>query len=260
MFHPFFKEGILGWPFNDLERALEAGLTDPARMPAFWGLFLQSKVLALAKNEVPESGTGSILAVFTAPEGHAAIIAFTSPQVAQATILEPTPMSEISLPTLLEYLGETSIVLNPSGPYGKEFLAAELRAGRQGVTRTGRDGIHVAPGTQVFFGALAEDPLELIEAVTSVCRADETIHSVFISGVCVPAAGDTAAHPLIGIDAHDFAAAKARISRAMGGWTSRENKPVDFINMREAGTFADHLKKDGKRIYKKRGWLGSLLG
>jgi|GEM_PF-4058665 len=264
MFVPFLNEGLQGWPFNELERALDAAAADSSKMPAFWEVLLRSSLAAVA--HMPNEGDeatgqgGSRVMIFNADDGKQAVMAFTSVEVARACILQPVAITETPATMLMDYLGEISLILNPSGPVAKECSPAEIRAARQGVTHIGKNQMHVAADTKVFFGALAEEPHELIEAVVSACRGDETVKAAYLSGVCMPAAGDTTAHPLIGIDADHFDASKAKVSRAMGGWTSREKKPVDFVDMRQPSEFASHLRKSGKRIYKRGGWLGGMFG
>jgi hypothetical protein len=264
MFSDVTREGLPGWPFNELERALDAAATDSSKMPAFWAVLLGSTLAAVAHmtaegDEAADQG-GSRVMIFTADDGKQAVMCFTSVDLARACITQPVAITETPATMLMDHLGEISLILNPSGPVAKEFSPAEIRAARQGVTHLGKNQMHVAADTQVYFGALADEPHELVEAVVSACRGDETVKAAYLSGVCMPAAGDTAAHPLIGIDADHFDSAKAKVSRAMGGWTAREKKPVDFVDMRQPSEFASHLRKAGKRIYKRTGWLGGMFG
>lgn len=187
------------------------------------------------------------------------LLAFSSELLAKASAAEPLLITETSAPTLVDHLGDTGVYLNPAGPWGKEFTPAEIRMGRQGVVPVGNQ-LHVSADTQVFFGALAVEPIELIEAITSACRIDTTIRAAYLSGVCTPAAGDTTAHPLIGLDADHFTASRDQISRQARPWSNRTNQPIDYVDMREKGIFQTHLRSAGKRIYKRGGWLGGLFG
>jgi hypothetical protein len=267
MFSDVTRDGLPGWPFNELERALDAAATDSSQMPTFWAVLLRSTLVAVAHmpaESEPVDQRGFPVIIFTADEGKQAIVTFTSMELARACITQPVAIVDVPSTTLMDRLGEVSLVLNPRGPVAKELLPAEIRAARQGVTYLEHNESHIkwniAADTKVFFGALAEEPHELIEAVVSACRGDETVKAAYLSGVCMPAAGDTTAHPLIGIDADHFDASKAKVSRAMGGWTAREKKPVDFVDMRQPSGFANHLRKSGKRIYKRGGWLGGMFG
>ncbi len=260
MFAPRMTGPPEGWPFNELEAALEAALTDASRMPGLWPVLLRSQVHALAHPpKEGEASAGTRLIIFTS-ERREAVMAFTSLELARLSIVEPTPIVQTGAAQLMDYLGEVSLILNPSGPYGKEFLPAEVRAARSGVTSLGGNAMHVAEGTPVTFGEMADEPLELIDSVTTACRFEPSIRAVYLCSVCVPAAGDTKPYPLIGIDAEDYAAAKALLSRAIGSWTTRARLPVAYVDMRTRDRFAAHLRGKGRRIYRRGGWLRGLLG
>jgi hypothetical protein len=187
-------------------------------------------------------------------------MAFSSHELARLSIIEPTPIVETSASHLADYLGEVSLILNPSGPVGKAFKPAEIRAARAGVTDLGRNAIHVANDTPVTFGDLAPEPLDLIDSITTACRLEPSIHAVYVCSVCVPAAGDTAPYPLIGIDAAEYQSARSLLSRAIGSWTTRSRLPVAYVDMRTRDRFSTHLRSKGKRIYRRAGWLRGLLG
>jgi hypothetical protein len=242
MFAPRMTRPPEGWPFNELEAALEAALTDASRMPGMWQFLLRSHVHAVAHPPAQgEAAGGTRLVIFTS-ERQEAVMAFTSQELARLSIVEPTPIVPTGAAQLMDYLGEVSLILNPSGPYGKAFLPAEVRAARSGVTNLGANAIHVADGTAVMFGEMAEEPLDLIDSVTTACRFEPSIRTVYLCSVCVPGAGDTAPYPLIGIDAEDYGAAKALLSRAIGSWTTRARLPVAYVDMRTRDRFASNLR------------------
>jgi hypothetical protein len=262
MFAPFFRQGPEGWPFNELEAALEAGLTDASKMTHLWSVLLRSDLHVVAQHSSPEDPApagGTRLAVFRSGRQEA-VMAFSSAELARLSMTEPAPVAQSAAAHLMDHLGEVTLILNPSGPYGKEFLPAEVRAARAGVTNLGGNAIHVADHTPVIFGELASEPLDLIDSVCTACRHEPSIRAVYLCGVCVPGAGDTAPYPLVGIDAEDYAASKALLSRAIGSWPLRHRLPVAYVDMRTPGRFSSHLRAKGKRIYRRGGWLRGLLG
>jgi hypothetical protein len=262
MFVPHFSQPPEGWPFNELESALQAVSADASRMPALWQVLLRSQIYAVAHNQTadePSAAGGSRLIVFTS-DREQAIMAFSSHELARLSILEPTPIVHTSASQLVDYLGEVSLILNPSGPFSRAFRPAEIRAALSGVTHLGGSSIHVANDTPVTFGELSPEPMDLIDSVTTACRLEPSIHAVYLCSVCVPGAGDTAPYPLIGIDAEDYQAARKLLSRAIGSWTTRSRLPVAYVDMRTRDRFSTHLRSKGKRIYRRAGWLRGLLG
>ncbi|HZW08251.1 MAG TPA: enhanced serine sensitivity protein SseB C-terminal domain-containing protein [Phycisphaerales bacterium] len=257
MLKPFHAQGLRGWPFNTLERLLQQaagsggqGATDGSAHAAFWNALLAGDLHILGS--VDDSGRAS-LPSYGFPGGDA-LVAFTSRELLQHSIAEE--LSYITMPARAFFQMTASgagarIALNPCGPYGKEFTPQEIRSGLGGVLMRSDHEIEVAGGTQVLLGQLAEEPTALIDAVTTICRDDPTINAALLCAVAIPSTGDPRPHPLIGLDAADYPAARNTVGAAAQRWSKTAGLPVDIVDMNDGGTLCAHLRSSGRVLHQR---------
>lgn len=271
MLRPFYTTAPNGWPFNELETSLEAATRDPDARASFWNTLLDSNlyVLAMAVGQTAptphttENRTfrpGEEIAFHTMPLASGnAVIAFTSLEMLQLSVDRDLPYLRLPFRSLVEMTQFAAIALNPCGPYGKEYTPSELRLAAGGLAVRNEHELVVTRSTKVLLGRLAHEPDELLSLILTACRADKSLRSAFISGICFPEAGETTAHPLIGIDAADYGGAREVVKNAVSDWAMRTGIPVDMVDMRVEGELQRHLLTSGRRFYQHRTWLQRLF-
>ncbi|HYD00856.1 MAG TPA: enhanced serine sensitivity protein SseB C-terminal domain-containing protein [Phycisphaerales bacterium] len=264
MLKPFHTSGLSGWPFNDLERLLQQaagnggqGVADGKAHTAFWNALLTGDLHILGS--VDDSGRAS-LPSYGFPGGDA-LVAFTSRELLQHSIAEELSCITTPARAFFEMTAGARIALNPCGPYGKEFTPEEIAGGLGGVVMTGANRFKAARDAQVLLGHLAAEPTELIDAITAICRTDQTISAVYLCAVAIPSTGEPRPHPLIGLDAENYAAARDAVGAAADRWSKGAALPVDIVDMHDGGTLSTHLRSSGRVLYRrKQGWLAGLRG
>jgi hypothetical protein len=266
MLKPFHSNGVEGWPFNDLERLLQQaagrggqGVADGSAHTAFWNALLAGELHILGSVE----GGRANLPSYGFPGGDA-LVAFTSRELLERSIAENVSFVTMPARTFFEMTAGARIALNPCGPYGKEFTPEEIGLSLTGVVMRGGGGggaqLEVTRDTQVLLGQLAVEPVELIEAVAAICRDDSSINAVSLCAVSMPAGGESRPHPLLGIDARNYAAARNAVGAAAERWAKTSGLPVDIVDMNIEGTLQSHLRSHGRVLYKRKaGWLAGLF-
>jgi hypothetical protein len=266
MLRPFYTEGPEGWPFNELERLLQGATSDPELYPVFWDLLLQSTLFLLDITgtaphdcDLPQAAPVCVHQV-TLDSGPPAVAAFTSRDILRHSITGNARAMAVPARSLMETTGYARIALNPCGPYGKEITPEEMRLGMVGVIMKSDHELHLNSGARVLLGRLRSEPLELIEALQRIGKANAFIRAVYLGGVLVPGAGDREPHPLVGLDSYRFEDALHAIEEVVQSWSKRSKTTVDVVDIADRGSMARYLRRDGRRIYKKPGWLATLCG
>jgi hypothetical protein len=193
--------------------------------------------------------------------GGDALVVFTSRELLERSIAEQVEFISMPAKAFFEMTAGARVALNPCGPYGKEFTPEEIGQALGGLVSAGGQQMQATRSTQVLLGQLSVEPVELIEAVAAVCGKDDSINAARLCAVSMPSTGDARPHPLIGLDAKDYTAARDTVGLAAERWSKGSGLPVDVVDLKTRGTLADHLRSNGQVIYKRKaGWLSGLLG
>ena len=263
MLKPFHTGGVAGWPFNNVERLLQEaaggggqGVSDPNAHVAFWNALLAGDLHILGS--VDDGGRAS-LPSYGFPNGDA-LVAFTSADLLQRSIAEEVGYITMPAKVFFEMTAGARIALNPCGPYGKEFTPEEIKLGLGGVVMGSDNQMQVARDTNVLLCQLADEPTGLIDAVVAACRNEPSINAAYLSGIVMSSTGEARPHPLIGLDARDYAAARNAIGPVAERWAQGAKLPVDVVDMNSADGLSTHLRSQGRVLYKRKaGWLAGML-
>jgi hypothetical protein len=179
---------------NEVERLLAAAAADPAERPAFAPALLDADVLALGSLDRDpvggraEAGTGSRLVSWEDDDGETTPF-FTSEPMLHAT-LAARPDTDPHFVTmrcrdLWEITRGARFVLNPHGPHGKVFLAAETDAYLSGQ-EPGFSTETLAAAREVLVGQPAHLPPNLPEVLTRFLVQRPVVEAAHLGWIAYP--------------------------------------------------------------------------
>lgn len=269
MLGPFLNTIPDGWPFNELERLLQAAAVDPAARAAFWKALLDSTVVVLGETDASGQGQHTLqpgqslkLRSVALPTGPA-LAAFTSQQILSRSITGRTSFVALPFRTLADATKNASIVLNPSGPYGSELTPDEIRMALGGVVLGSDHQLEVLRETKVVVCRMADEPVELIDSIVRACESEPLIQGALLACVCMPETGEQP-HPLVGLETSDMTRAAAVVGEAVKAWSARNQQFVDIVDCAEKGSLTSGVMSCGRRVYerkaKQKGLWSRLFG
>jgi hypothetical protein len=230
------SEDIPGWPHNQLERDLEEASRASAHLPVFWTTLLAVEVI-VPDHPSPEWGDGAV--------------AFSSLDTLKHSVDSVPNYSAVKGRDLLETAATSGFVLNPRGPHPIALSPREVRSVLAGLAPIGGNQAIAIDEVRVSVGRLADEPEDLIEAVTRACKNDSSIRAAYLSGILFPGEGETLPHPLIGIEADSYESTRNSLGKIFAEWSARSGKLVDAVDMRTAGPLQEHLRKQGRVLYRR---------
>lgn len=158
---------------RELERLLTAATTDPAARPAFYRELLDTSVYLLGTFDAPvvdgvlQAGSQVFLTNLTDGDGEI-VPMFSSEEMLNATLDALPGMTRdwVVLPvrTVFDMTCGARLVLNPHGPHGKVFTAAEVEALLEG-RELGVSVETLEENRQVLVGTPAHIPDRLVDVL-----------------------------------------------------------------------------------------------
>lgn len=230
------SDDVAGWPHNQLERELGKAIREPANFPALWTTLLTMELIVPAQH-LPEWGEG--------------VVTFSSTEVLTLSSQSAAKHSVATGRSLLEAAVARGFVLNPCGPYPITLSPREVRSLLAGLAPIGGSETISIGEVLASYGRLADEPKELIEALTTACKKDSSIKAVYLSGILVHGEGESLPHPLIGIDAESYESTRNSFVTIIETWTKRSNQLVDVVDMRTDGPLQKHLQKKGRVLHRR---------
>lgn len=197
---------------NRLEEALVQAVKNPAAVPDFYRLLLESDLLVLGTVEGQEDATsqfslepGGQLALVTGERnGERFLPIFSSLTRMQAYVKEESRYLSVNGRALLDLTRGAPVILNPGSDYGRELTPEQIAQLLD--TSPSPAGRHVAMGE-------ADYPLALMQVLTAVFAKDAGVQTAWIISITPDGPGGKS-HPLVGIETTgDMAALAADIER-----------------------------------------------
>ena len=188
---------------NDLERALVKAAKEPAAVPEFYRLLLDSKLLVMgtaegmdaASEEFSLSAGGKLNLVPGVKNGAKYLPVFSSLPRMQEFVTQGTPYLSLRGRDILNITRGKPVILNPASEYGKELSAQEALWLLDG------------PGAGIaHYSTDEERPAALVDMMTSVFKTHPDVSAAWM----VKVGSDENRRPLVGIE----------LDAASGGWPS----------------------------------------
>ena len=255
-------------PENPLERILRLAADEPAHRPEFFQVLLNSTVYVLGSAGASEgtvsleAGTRIGIQHWEKRDGTPVIPFFSSLEVLQKSI--ETEQSYLALPakSLFEMTLGANLVLNPTSPYGKEFVPEEVEhllsdgVGRKPTQRTAQKE------TKVLLGQPAKYPSQMVDSLTQLLAKHSNVRRAFIA-LMHDASVDDKPHLVVGIEADGDIELVLREAGNVAADTAPAGEPVDLCRVSENETgLSKYFLTQTKPFYERK-WgtkMRSFLG
>ena len=252
---------------NPLEAALARAATDPAARPEFYRLLLDSEVLVLGHMDgqqgvkTVEAGAKLSIATWQKEDGAPMIPFFSSLSALQRAIREEQSFLQLPSRALFETTRGANLVLNPSGPHGKEFFAEEIDSLlTSGMNQVAQTRIVEKP-TQVLLGQPVDYPTAMVEALSRLFARHAGVKAAY---VCLmhDAESQEKPHLVVGIQCDTGFEAALREAGVVAADTAAQGEPVDIVRVEKTDSGLSDYFLTTKPFY-TRSWrtkFGSVFG
>jgi SseB protein C-terminal domain/SseB protein N-terminal domain len=256
------------FPRNDLETAMLQAADDPVARPDFYAALLQAKIYVIGdvSTDLPDGefriseGDTISLANFEFEDGQPYIPFFTSLDALNEAVSGETPYLSIGTRELLDSTRGNFLVLNPGQDIAKEFTPEEITHLLDGTPVSGTGEYQLDRDVQVQIGQPAEEPVELIDALTRLFSRHGAVKRAFYAQMLVEAQEK----PLSLVVALD---ADGSVDRLIGDMqmvipdTAPDGLPVDVVLLGQADSLVDsYFQTTEIPPFYERSWGQRLRG
>jgi len=235
--------------------------TEPAHRAQFYRDLLASEIFILPVGELPAIHNGVIqigakLAIqHLEADGRILLPFFSSLPRLQATIREEREYLRLGVRPFFEMTRGATLILNPGGDYGKEFLPDEVSRLLDGSMFQPQERHIVERATQVLIGQPAKYPTRLAEALQSLYARLPKVRAAYLAQYFDPSR-DKAPGLLVAIDAADDLESIISESGICAQGLIPDHDHLDFVQLQQSGLQSHFLQT--KPFYKK-GFFGRLF-
>lgn len=243
------------WPSNEIERLFQAAVSDVSARPTLEWSILSADLFFIVEGEnLPEGrislqeGTRVGLRMMQDGDGTTALPAFTSLALLTAALKgEEVRYAVMRGADLFTMTRGTRVLVNPFGPYGKQFFSEEIeRLLAGGTSSDGPTELHA--GTQVLLGQLAEKPEDLMKAISEALAKEPAVTAAYIAAMAAPGS-DSSLHPIVGIACGSgYEGVRDRLAPVLSSWARSTNRTVDLFDMAAESPITQHLS-ESHRFY-----------
>lgn len=256
------------FPRNDLETAMLQAADDPVARPDFYAALLQARIYVIGdvSADLPDGefriseGDTISLANFEFEDGQPYIPFFTSLEALNEAVSGETPYLSIGTRELLDSTRGNFLVLNPGQDIAKEFTPAEITHLLDGTPISGTGEYRLDKGVAVQISQPADEPVELIDALTRLFSRHGAIKRAFYAQMLV----ETQDKPLSLVIALDTDGGMDRLIREMQMVipdTAPEGLPVDIVVLGDADSLVDqYFRTANIAPFYERSWGQRLRG
>jgi hypothetical protein len=249
---------------NDLDKALQRAVDEPAERPEFYRILLESTVFVIGtSNQITEgastleAGSNVQIQNWQRQDGSPVIPFFSSLKALQMAIdSEESYMVLPARPFFEMTLGST-LVLNPRSDYGKEFFPSEIEVLLSEGVNTRPAQRVVQKETKVLLGQPKDYPAEMVASLTTLLAKHSNVKAAYLALMHDPSV-DEKPHLVIGIEAENHFENVIREAGAVAGDMAPAGEPVDLVRvMRGEHGLSQYFLEEVKPFY-ERTW-GSKL-
>ncbi len=230
---------------NNLDHLLELATKDPAARPQFYKTLLSSDIYVLGKiknpeNEHPSEESGSFslqpgdeiaFLFWTKKDGCQFLPIFSSLTVLQSIVDPNEKYLKLPCKDLFEMVRDVNIILNPSAPYGREFLPNEIANLLASQTAQSSQEIKIEEETTIQIGQPADYPTELLEYLRNTLPNYSDVKSAYLA-LYLNSTIDKNPHLLIAFDIEGGRPVYEKIRNDLGTIVCEafpDKGPIDFI-------------------------------
>ena len=248
-------------PPNELERKLMRAADDPASRPDFYKALLAADIFVIGFTDAEGDGVTTVpagakmsIVNWEKQDGTPIIPFFTSLEALQLTLKEESRFVALPAKTFLEMTLGSSLVLNPSSPYGKEFVPSEIQA----LIETGMN--HVAQSrvvqkeTKILLGQPAKFPSEMVSALSALLVKHEVVSAAYLCLMHDPSSGENPAL-VVGFKGDSDLTQAMNEAGSVAADTAPDGEIVDFVVVKsgEPG-ISEYMLKSVKPFYQRTRW------
>ena len=256
------------FPRNDLETAMQQAAEDPVARPDFFSALLEARIYVIgdANTDLPDGefriseGDTISMANFEFEDGQPYIPFFTSLDALNEAVSGETPYLSIGTRELLDSTRGNFLVLNPGQDIAKEFTPEEVTRLLDGTPISGTGEYKLDDDTEVLIGRPADEPVELIDALTRLFARHGAVKRAFYAQMLV----ETQDKPLSLVVALDTDGTTDRLIQEMQMVipdTAPESMPVDVVLLGQADSLVDEYFQTSTILpFYERSWGQRLKG
>jgi len=253
---------------NALEMALARAADDPAARPEFYRLLLESDVFVLGHmdgapaDRTVQAGEKISIANWQKQDGTPIVPFFASLPSLQRAIREEQGYLCLGARSLFEITRGATLVLNPTLPYGKEFMPQEVEALLDsGVNQVPARRV-VQKETRVLLGQPANYPTAMVESLSRFFAKQPRVTAAYL-GLMHDAENEEKPHLVIGIQCDGGYEEIVREAGVVASDTAPKGEVVDIVQVEASDSGISEYFRNSVKPFYTRSWrakLGSLFG
>jgi hypothetical protein len=174
-----------------LEETLAKATQDAAYHPAFYKSLLQSDIYVLAESnknilkqkDPSENPANMSVVVWLKPDGSQVIPIFTSKQELLKAVKKQASFIRINAKVFFESTSGSCYVLNPASQYGKELLAAEIKALLDGSLFQTLGSHLIERNTNLMIGQPAEYPEKMAKSLKLYFKGCQEVQAAYLAQI-----------------------------------------------------------------------------
>lgn len=239
---------------NAFEDILKRAAENPIFRDEFYTKILQSELLVITKDEMPNSqadSKGTNVQLITLNTG--AIPVFTSvPKIFDKGVIQENITSvPIIGRQLFEMTKGQTLFLNPFSDYGKELLPKEIEGVLDGSILNSKNFTHdIKKDTRIQIGVPAVYPNEIVDEMSKLFSSFNQVKSAYVAWIHVPNSNEPP-HYIFAIDVDDeYREIVAQAGKIVEQYSAKYNF-ADIIRLESKGGLSDYFINESKPFYSK---------
>jgi len=246
---------------NELERKLMHAAENPASRPDFYKALLAADIFVIGFTDAEGEGATTLKAGaemsivnWEKNDGTPIIPFFTSLEALQRVLKEESRFVALPARTFLEMTLGSSLVLNPSSPYGKEFVPSEIRALLEtGMNHVGKSRV-VQKEAKILLGQPARFPSAMVSALSALLAKHEAVSAAYLCLMHDPSSGDSPAL-VVGFKGDSDLTQAIKEAGSVAADTAPDGEIVDFVVVKsgEPG-ISEYMLKSVRPFYQRTRW------
>jgi len=256
------------FPRNDLETAMQLAADDPVARPDFFVALLDARIYVIgdANTDLPDGefrileGDTLSVANFSFEDGQPYIPFFTSLEALNEAVSGETKYLSIGTRELLDSTRGNFLVLNPGQDIAKEFTPEEITSLLDGTPISSNGEYKLDENATVQIGQPAEEPVELIEALTRLFSRHSSVKRALLAQMLVEDK-DKPLSLVIALDVDGNTDNLLRDLEIVVPDTAPADRPVDIVFLGEANSLVDnYFQTSDVAPFYERSWGQRLKG
>ena len=245
-------------PQNLLEKSLVKAASDPAHRHQFYKDLRQSDFFIIQEGNIPETDRKVILKEGAQLQiqniehnGKPYIPVFSSLARLQSVLDREMGYIALNAVEFMRIVQGSEIILNPSIPYGKEFVRDEILSIIDGSIFKPTESFVAKKDTQVLIGQPSNYPTELVNALSRYFKKRKEVKNAYLAHFHNPER-DEKAHTLVGVEVEgNWDDVMSGVGMIVGD-VKIPDPPVDFIQITGNGGIEEYFTSSCKPFYRKK--------